>query len=70
MKDDPIIAELHAIREAHAARFDFDFDRISADLSARQERSRQGGQTFVSLGPRSFERVSSGFRSNLLREVG
>jgi hypothetical protein len=65
MKDDPIIAELHAIREAHAARFDFDFDRISADLSARQERSRQSGQTFVSLMPRPLEGSPPAFRTNL-----
>jgi hypothetical protein len=52
MRDDPIIAELRAVREAHAAKFNFDFGKISADLRARQERARQAGRTFVTLAPR------------------
>lgn len=55
MRDDPIIAELRATREAHAAKFDFDFDKISADLRARQERARQAGRVFVTLPPRPVQ---------------
>lgn len=55
MRDDPIIAELRATREAHAAKFDFDFDKISADLRARQERARQAGRAFVTLPPRPVQ---------------
>jgi hypothetical protein len=55
MLNDPIIAELHAIREAHAAKFNFDMDQISADLRAKQEIARQTGQVFVTLEPRRPE---------------
>lgn len=36
---DPIMAELRAIREAHAAQYDYDFDRMFAALMAEQEAS-------------------------------
>ena len=29
---DPLVAELHAIREAHAKKFNYDLDRIFMDL--------------------------------------
>ena len=41
---DPIIAELHAIRDAHAARFDYDVMAIFRDIQARQAVS---GRTYV-----------------------
>lgn len=41
---DPIIAELHAIRDAHAARFDYDVMAIFKDIQARQAAS---GRTYV-----------------------
>lgn len=68
MRDDPIIAELRATREARAAKFDFDFDKISADLRARQERSRQAGRAFVTLPSRpvqAWERSSVNLPSGL-----
>lgn len=37
---DPIIAELRAIREAYAARFEYDVDAMFSDIRARQEASR------------------------------
>ena len=49
MRNDPIIEELRASREAHAAKFGFDFEKISADLRERQERARQAGRVFVTL---------------------
>ena len=41
---DPIIAELRAIRDAHAARFDYDVRAIFKDIQARQAAS---GRTYV-----------------------
>ena len=36
---DPIIAEVRAIREEHAARFGYDVNAIFKDIRARQEAS-------------------------------
>ena len=36
-KADPIIAEVRAIRDKHAARFDYDIDAIFRDIRAAQE---------------------------------
>ena len=36
---DPIIAEVRAIRDQHAARFDYDVKAIFRDIQARQEAS-------------------------------
>lgn len=38
---DPIISELRAVRDAHAARFDYDVAAIFRDIRARQEVSRR-----------------------------
>ena len=43
---DPIIAELRAIREAYAARFDYDVEAMFRDIRARQEAS---GREYVRL---------------------
>ena len=43
---DPIIAELRAIRQAYAARFDYDVEAMFRDLRARQEAS---GREYVRL---------------------
>lgn len=42
----PIIAELRAIRQAYAARFDYDVDAMFSDIRARQEVS---GRVYVRL---------------------
>ena len=42
---DPIIAELRAVRDAHAARFNYDVKAIFNDLQARQKSS---GRKYVS----------------------
>jgi hypothetical protein len=47
--EDPIVAEVRQVREAHAARFGHDLTSIVRDI---QERERASGQTFVSLPPR------------------
>ena len=36
MRDDPIVAEVHQIREMPAAKFNFDIDAMFADMQARQ----------------------------------
>ena len=36
---DPIIAEVHRVRDANAARFDYDVGRIFQDIRKRQENS-------------------------------
>lgn len=46
---DPIIAEIRAVRAAHAARFDYDIDAIFRDIQAMEKTS---GRTFVRLRPR------------------
>ncbi len=38
---DPIIAELRAIRQAYAARFNYDVETMFRDIRARQEASRR-----------------------------
>lgn len=38
MSDDPIVLETRQHREAYAARFGFDLERIVADLQSRQGR--------------------------------
>lgn len=41
---DPIIAEVRAIRQAYAARFDYDVEAIFRDIRARQQAS---GRNYV-----------------------
>ena len=38
---DPIIAEVHAVRDEYAARFDYDVGRMFQDIRARQEASKR-----------------------------
>ncbi|MDP2828140.1 MAG: hypothetical protein Q8O37_05995 [Sulfuricellaceae bacterium] len=44
---DSIIHEVRAIREQHAASFDFDLDRIFADLRVRQNKHAADGWTII-----------------------
>jgi hypothetical protein len=46
MWEDPIVKELHAIRERHAAQFDYDIDAMFRDL---QEQEQQSGVTYISF---------------------
>ena len=41
---DPIVAEIRAVREEHAARFGYDVQAIFDDIRARQ---RASGRTYV-----------------------
>ena len=49
MKPDPIIEELHRIREDYAARFNFDMEAICRDLQAKESRN---GRRVVSFPPK------------------
>ena len=42
-----IIHEVRAVREEHAASFDFDLDRIFADLQARQNKHAAEGWKII-----------------------
>ena len=48
MTPDPIVDEIHRIREAHAAKFNFDLRAIFLDL---QERQSHSGRKYVSFDP-------------------
>lgn len=39
MRNDSIVEEIHKIREAYAAKFNFDLDIIFADLKAKEQQS-------------------------------
>ena len=46
---DPIIDELRAVRDKHAARFNYDVEAIFREIQAQQEAS---GREYVRLPPR------------------
>ena len=50
---DPILAELRAVREAHAAKFNYDSAAIVKDIQAMEAAS---DRTFVQLPPKPRER--------------
>ena len=50
----PIIAELRAIREVYAARFDYDVEEMFRDIRARQEAT---GREYVRLPARREDSV-------------
>ncbi|HEX4951959.1 MAG TPA: hypothetical protein VF017_00985 [Thermoanaerobaculia bacterium] len=60
MSDDPIVEEVRGVREAHAARFDYDLQRIFEDIK-RQE--RESGRQYVSFPPRRITGSSPKDRS-------
>ena len=55
---DTIVEEVRAVREAHAARFDYDLEAIYRDLKAQEQ---QGKRQVVSLPPKRHvrERVAA-----------
>jgi len=50
--NDPIVDEVRKVRDAHAARFNFDLDAIFQDIKEQEKRS---GHKFVSFPPRKLE---------------
>ncbi len=49
MCDDPIVAEVRRVRDAHAAKFNYDLDAIFRDI---KEKERESGLKFVRYPPR------------------
>ncbi|MGH2397460.1 MAG: hypothetical protein ACRDFW_10830 [bacterium] len=49
MKSDPIVDEVRKVREAHAARFNYDLSAICADLKKKEKDS---GHPLVSRQPK------------------
>ena len=49
MFKDPIVAEVRAARQQHAARFNYDLRKIAEDLRQKQE---QSGRKVVSYPPK------------------
>ncbi len=49
MKADPIVAEVRAVRDRLAARFDYDIDAIFRHIQSEEARS---GRTYVRCPPR------------------
>jgi hypothetical protein len=52
---DPIVEEVRKVREEHAAKFDYDLERILKDLKEQEQRSEL---KFVSLPPKRPVTVS------------
>ena len=52
MWEDPIVEEVRKVREAHAARFNYDLRAIYRDL---KEQERKSGRAFVSYPPRRVQ---------------
>ncbi len=46
--NDPIVEEVRQVREAYAARFNYDLDAIFRDI---KEQEKKSGHTFVSFTP-------------------
>ncbi len=49
MHNDPIVDEVRKVRDAHAARLDYDLDAIFRDMKAKEQAS---GREFVRYPPR------------------
>ena len=56
---DPIIDELRAVRDEHAARFNYDVEEIFRDIRAQQEAS---GREYIRLPPRRAVTVKGGLK--------
>ena len=50
--NDPIVDEVRRVRDAHAARFNYDLDAIFRDI---KEQERKSGRKFVSFSPPRLE---------------
>ena len=57
---DPTIAEVRAIRDAHAARFDYDVAAIFRDIRAMQEKSGREHVRFPARPAVAFDVSSTG----------
>ena len=53
---DPIVDEVRRVRDAHAARFNYELDAIFRDI---KEQEKKGGRAFVSFAPGEDEPTES-----------
>jgi hypothetical protein len=60
MSEDPIVAEVRRIREEHAAKYDYDLEKIFASLKDREKQSKR---KLVSYPPRQPKAVAARARS-------
>jgi hypothetical protein len=58
MSRDPIVAEIRAIREAYAKRFNYDLDAICRDLKKQEKRSGRKTVSFAQSRKRGRKKVS------------
>ena len=54
--NDPIVDEVRRVRDAHAARFNYDLDAIFRDI---KEQEKKSGRKFVSLTPPKSESAAA-----------
>jgi hypothetical protein len=47
MYEDPVVAEIHRIREAWLAEFDNDFDALCEDLMQKQDEHEKNGAVVI-----------------------
>ena len=57
MFEDPIVEELRRVRDAHAARFNYDIEAIAEDIRRSE---RESGRTYVNYPPRLLKKPSTG----------
>jgi len=57
MYQDPIVAEVRAIREAYAKRFNYDLDAICRDLKEQERKSGRKMASFSGRGKRGQKRA-------------
>lgn len=54
---DPSVAEVRAIREAHAKKFNYDVDAIFEDLKRSEEEHRKMGFEYVNFPPKRLSKL-------------
>jgi len=70
MYQDPIVAEIRAIRESYAMRFNYDLDAIYRDLKQQERRSGRKTVSFQSAakGAGKKRNAGDGFENNKRNE--
>jgi putative addiction module component (TIGR02574 family) len=54
-ENDPIVEEVQRVREAYAARFNYDLDAIFRDIKEKEKEEEKKGRKFVSFALRRIE---------------
>ncbi len=55
---DPIVEEIHKIREKHAEKFDYDIDAIFKDLQKKQSKSKRKIVSFIEIKKNEEKKVA------------